>query len=212
MAQPAGCLTRILALIGLVSILLFAWIEGPDLRERFGREGPAPANGVTVSSETVSELLERVQGVVDGDVDEVRFSDAEVQSLLHHFSDLLPAGASEPTIRFEGREVRLGLRVAISELPPAALLERLRSILPDTVPGGFRGTVFGVGDGAAVFLVRRVDVSGVPLPRSLVPHILEYLGAGNRDDLPREALSLPLPTGVRTIYVDDDHLILAGDP
>lgn len=205
-----GCLGRAAALVVLVAIVWLAWQRGPQLWESV-RDAPAELPLGIPEEELAQQVLARYQMLADGEVDRLALSAAELQSTLRHsLSDRLPEGVEDLSVRLEDSEARLGARVALDHLPVAAELERVRAILPDPVPIELRGVLVTLEDGQALFLVRRIDAGGIPLPRSIYSGLVESLDPGDRGPLPPEAVRVPLPTGTGSVYIDGDRLVLTG--
>ena len=68
------------------------------------------------------------------------------------------------------------------------------------------------GKDTAALLVRQIEASRIPLPRSLIPEILEAMGRVEEEGLPPEAITVPLPTGLGSAYILTDSLILSNHP
>jgi hypothetical protein len=204
-----GCLRRLLGLVLLAGIVWVAWEHGPQVRswvaDRLGIE--------TARSEPSPELAQRAMAryrtLLEGRRDEVSFTQEEIESVMRWELDgLLPPGASVPTVRFQDSEATVGMGVALEVLPRIPELDGLMEILPDTVQVTFRGLLFTLEGGEAVFLVRRIEAASVPLPRRLNARILDSLGLGGRSDLPPATVPVPLPPGIRSVYIHGDRLIM----
>lgn len=209
-----GCLGRVLALVLLAVAVVAAWRFGPELAERFPElteRIPEVRTGSTteVSPEAADEALERYSTLRSGGSTEVTFSAIELESLLlYRLADHVPAGISDPSIRIGDGEVRARLDVALRLLPALPDLEGLRDVLPDPVPVEFRGLVVTLEGGHAAFLVRRIDAAGVPVPRRFHADIAEAVDPLRDEELPPEAISLPLPEGVGELRVLGDELLV----
>jgi hypothetical protein len=208
MLRLASLLVKLTALVVLVCILALAWVRGPDLWDRFaGRGAETPASAP--DSAQAASVVRRYEQLARGDVGELILTAPELESvLLYELSDHLPASTSSPRIRIEGGEARLAL-----ETPPPAppsLLRPLGRILPDSVTTEFTGVIVSTRDGEALFMVRRIEVGGIPLPMRLAFPILRSLGSGVFDEGAPEALRLELPAGVRAAYIEGDRLVLSG--
>jgi hypothetical protein len=208
----SGCLGRLLLLLLLAVGAVFAWRWGPDLRERWEERaagGPSEeAEPVTpeVAVLAVARLSDLVEG---GGGQEVSLSAGEVESLLRYSWDAyLPAGVTQPTLRFREGEVLLSVQVARDQLPAVPELENLRGLLPDPLPVQVRGRVLSLEGSEAGFLIHRIDAAGIPIPRALFPRFLEPLGSGGRPDLPPEAIVVPLPPGVRSVGLEGDRMVV----
>jgi len=152
----------------------------------------------------ISDLVER------GGSPEIRLSAAEVESLLRYEWDrYLPNGVSDPTLRFRDGEVLLSVQVARDQLPSVPELENLRGLLPDPLPVQVRGRVLSLEGSEAGFLIHRIDAAGIPIPRTLFPRFLERLATGTRrPDLPPEAITVPLPPGIRSVGLEGDRMVV----
>jgi len=207
-----GCLGRLAALVVLAVIVVAAWRFGPDLAERYGHyledEGEAE---VATSSELADAALGRFDRVVQGESETASFSGAEVESVLRYrWNDQLPPGVGDPSVRIQGGELRVRVQVASENLPRYPEMERLREVLPDTVPLELRGTLLTLEGREAAFLVRRIDVAGVPVPRRFQATLLEALQSSRRDDVPEEAFVVALPPGIGSLHLADETLVVRG--
>ena len=59
-------------------------------------------------------------------------------------------------------------------------------------------------------MVEGIEVAGLPLPRRMVPAVLERLGREDEEGLPADALAVPLPPAVEAAYVRGDSLVLVA--
>lgn len=203
-----GCLERVLGIVFLAVVLVAAWRFGPDLMDRMA--GPDDVR-VESSPELADAALERFGSFVEGREESVSFSGAELESVLRfRLADLFPTGVVDPEISIEDGETRLGVRVASELLPRVPELDRVRSLLPDTVPVEFRGRVLTLEGGQAIFLVHRIDAAAVPIPRRFHAAIVEAVDPTRASGLPPEAVTLPLPAGVRSLRTTDGRLVLEG--
>lgn len=200
------------ALVVLAVIVVAAWRFGPDLAEQYGHhlggEGEAE---VATSSELADAALARFDRVIQGESEAASFSGAEVESVLRYrWNDQLPPGVADPSVRIQGGELRVRLQVASEMLPRYPEMERLREMLPDTVPLELRGTILTLEGREAAFLVRRIDVAGVPVPRRFQATLLEAIQPSRRDDVPEEAFVLTLPPGIGSLHLADETLVVRG--
>jgi hypothetical protein len=204
-----GCLRRLLGLLFLGGILWVAWEHGSDIRswteDRLGLERAR----AEPSPELARGAMARYQALLEGRRDEASFTQEEMESVLRwELEGLLPPGTSAPTVRFQDSEAIVGMGVALEALPRIPELDGLTEILPDTVQVTLRGLLLTLEGGDAVFLVRRIEAASVPLPRRLNARIVESLGLGGGDDLPPATVPLPLPYGIRSVYIHGERLIL----
>jgi hypothetical protein len=78
------------------------------------------------------------------------------------------------------------------------------------------GRLLPLVDGRVAFAVDDVSAQRFPLPRRLVPGVLERLGRREEPGLPDDAMAVSLPPGIANAYVRRDSLVLlararAGD-
>jgi hypothetical protein len=205
-----GCLGRIAALVMLLVLVAMAWRFGPDLARQVGEElGRTQPPASTSSPEMADAALARYLEMADGDRSEVSLSDGEVESILRHrLPSGLPPGVHDPLVHFQGDEVRLTVRVERRALPSIAELETVLSVLPDTVSVQLRGPLITTGGSEAALILRRIDVSGVPVPGRFHGQIAEAIQFQRSPDLPSEAISFPLPPGIESIHLQAGRLIL----
>lgn len=205
-----GCAGRAAALLLLGAVVGAAWFYGPELARDFrGDTGSLSGELAGPSAEVAARAVNRYQEVVEGDLDEGEFTAMELESILtYRLPEYLPEGVGEPSIRFRDGELILGLRMARTLLPDVPELERVMEILPDTVPVQIRGSLLTVGEREGAFMVRRIDVANVPIPRRFYARILEGLDPRDREGLPSDAISVPLPPGVSSALIRNDRLVL----
>jgi len=203
-----GCLGRVAALVLLAVLIAAAWRFGPEIAERFAWPGPA---GEEPSVELAEAALDRLATLLEGDRDEVSLDAVELESLIRFtLAAQLPPGVEDPTVQIRDGEIRLGLLVPLELIPQVPELESVRSMLPDRVPVELRGALLTLDGGDAVFLVRRIDAVSVPIPRRFHAQIVETLDPRRSPSLPAEAITIPLPDGVRSLHLEGDRLVVRG--
>ncbi len=213
--MAGGCLVRLLALPLLVGALYAAWrwdpVVAPHVKEWLGVETEA-ASEAEPSPELAAETVEHFERfLMEGEGARLELSGPQVSSVLRYIvPELLPPGLSEPRVNLEAGQVRLGGRVARETFPALPDLDQWARLLPDTVPVEMAASVLPFSPGEATLLVRRIEVSGVPLPRALYPSILDALGREDRPGLPPDGMTLSLPDGLRSVYAEEDRLVLEG--
>ncbi len=210
-----GCLGRVVALAFLVALIWLAWRFGPGVAERLPdrpvqEEAPSPEAMEALGREVWTDLT---AWLVAGEADDpFVMGGVEAEALLaYRRGDVLPPALTDLRVEVEGGEVRVSGRVARSALPPIPELDRIDDILPDSVSVAARGGLLTDRGGQGVFLLRRLDVAGVPLPRRFHDRVLASLGLERRQDLPEGAVVFPLPTGVGSLHASGGFLILRPD-
>lgn len=169
---------------------------------------PVPSPGLAEAA------LDRLEALQEGTLgaDRLALGSAELSSLVRYsFSGILPPGVDEPSVEFRGEDLVLSARVAVTAFPDLPAMDEVVGLLPDTVLIEMRGAVLPFGSRLAALHVERVEASRIPLPGRMIPGILSALGRTPREGLPSDAMVIPLPEGIRSVYVEDDHLILVGE-
>jgi hypothetical protein len=208
-----GCVSRAFALVLLLLLVGAAWRFGPDLYQEVRGGSGEELRATEPTPELAMEAEERVAGLLEGELEEISLAAVEIESLLRFRSPVpWPEGVSPPEVGLRDDELHLGIRLSRDRLPTLPELEGILGFLPDTVPVQLRGRVLAVGGGEAALLVHRVDASAIPIPRRFFPAILERVQPQRREDLPPEALALPLPGGIESARVAGDRLILTRRP
>jgi hypothetical protein len=203
--RPQGFLARVLLLLALVLVAVGAWLAWPRVRER-----PESADGARVEAspalaEATLDRFERFRA--DGGV--LALGDAEISSLLRYaLPGILPPGVTDPDVRLVGSDVTLSARVATAAFPDLPALEPVVGMLPDTVSVKMEGTLLQFGKESLAFRVGHIEAASIPLPDRLVPEVLTGLGRTHRGGLPENALHVPLPAGIDSVWVERDSLVL----
>lgn len=161
------------------------------------------------------ELADRAQAKLaslrDSGADRIALSSAELESLLaFEYQGLIPAFVDSPRVDLEGERFRLSGRLPTERLPAREALGAAADLLPDTVPVALSGRLFPLDDRRASLVVEGLRVADLPLPRRVVPAVLERLGRAHEEGLPADALAVPLPPAAGAVYVRGDSLILVA--
>jgi len=142
---------------------------------------------------------------------EVLFNSEELTSLIRYrASGLLPSAVLNPEIVLDEDRATLTALVALNRLPRFPDLREFDALLSDTVSFVAEGTLIPSRGSGAAFLVDRLRIGRVPLPRRVVPSVLNALGRIDQDGLPGDAIEVPLPVGAQSAYLRDDHLVITG--
>lgn len=222
-----GLIRRLLGLAILVVVAYagFRWgpLVFPRLEQALGLGGTAEAAGEGVeapSPEVAQAALDRFEafrqpGGATGEEGPRRLAlgSVELSALVRHaIPGLLPAGVADPAVRLENGRVGVSARVAVASFPTLPQLAEVVGLLPDTVLLEMEGALVPLDQQFLALLVDRVEASRIPIPRRLVADVLAALGRQGPPALPKDALAVPIPDGVRSVYVLGDSLILeSGD-
>jgi hypothetical protein len=100
--------------------------------------------------------------------------------------------------------------VATRAVPDLPALAPVVGMLPDTVSVLMEGTLVQFGKQSLAFHIAHVEAASIPLPDRLIPEVLAGLGRTHRGGLPENALHIPLPSGIDSVFVERDSLVLLG--
>lgn len=187
---------------------IFPLVEAVVGRVDSGDDVPVPSPGLAEAT------LERVEALRTGTLgtDRLVLGGPELSSVIRYsLPGILPRGVHEPTVAFRGEDLVLSARVAVDAFPDMPALDEVLGLLPDTVRIEMQGAVLPFGPSLAALHVERVEASRIPLPGRMIPGILEALGRQDREGLPSDAMVIPLPEGIRSAFVEEDHLILVAE-
>lgn len=215
-----GCLTSVGLLVVLTSVAyagwrwgepVFPWLEGMARIESHTAE--ADATRSVPSPELASATLERLEALQAGDAgSRLALDGVELTSLIRHgVPGIVPTGVGEPTVRLDDDRVTLSGRVGLDAFRGLQGFDEVVGLLPDTVEVVLGGVLMGLDEDNAAFQVDRIEASRVPLPRRMIPGILDALGRQHRPGLPSTALAIPLPRGLAAAYVQSGQLVLVAD-
>jgi hypothetical protein len=163
-----------------------------------------------VASEQLAEVAAaKLDALRNGSENYAALSAAELQSLLlYRYQGVVPAFIDSPQIELDGDQLRLRGRVPVDKLPDVRGLSEAASFLPDTADLLVEGRILPLSGGRAAFAVDGVTAARLPLPSALVPQALTRLGRKDEAGLPADAIALPLPPGVASVYIRRDSLVL----
>jgi len=211
-----GCATLVVASLLATGVAYAGFRYGgdvfPTLERWVGRS--AQAVEAEPSPELAEATLDRVDRFRSGTSGEDRLllDGPELSSVVRYaLPGILPDGVRNPTVGFQGDELLLTARVAVSSFPDVTALGEAIGFLPDTVEVEMRGALRPFGPNLSALYVQRVQASRIPLPGRLVPGILTALGRHDQDGLPDDALAIALPRGIGSAFVEADHLVLLSE-
>jgi hypothetical protein len=212
-----GCARRALVLVVLAGLGLGVWAYRERLRTAWHDIRGIRESGLVATPELAAAADAKLEALRAGATVRVALSAIELQSLLEfRYPGVLPAALGEPRLEFTGDRIRLRARVPIDKLPNVEGLGEVAAFLPDTTELTVTGRLLPLVEGRVAFAVDDVSAQRFPLPRRLVPGVLDRLGRRDEPGLPDDAMAVPLPPGIANAYVRRDSLVLlararAGD-
>jgi hypothetical protein len=215
-----GFLKKLVAVVVLVAVAYAGYRWGPAIFPPVERalglgapesaEAPEP-DGPT--AELAEETLDRFEQLRRGQGDgRLVLGGRELSSVVRYaVPGIIPPGVDEPTVTLEDGRVQLSARVALAAFPRLPKLDNVLGLLPDTVPVTLEGSLVPLDQNHLALLVDQIQVSHIPLPRRMIPEILAGFGREGTKALPEDALAVPLPDGLRSVFVQRDSLVLVAD-
>ncbi len=207
------CLGRaILLLLVLMGLLVAAWMNRDRIQQAWRdvqpTAGEVEAPATPELADAAEEKLARLRG---GEQGEIALSGVELESLLRYrYAGALPGFIDSTRVRLAGDRLRVRARVPAERLPALDALGAVADFLPDTASVEIEGRLFSLDDRHAALAIDGVQIADIPIPRRLVPGLLDRLGRSPAAGLPADALAVPLPRGVAAAYVRGDSLVLVS--
>lgn len=212
-----SCLGKIVLTILLVVAAYAGWRWGPQvfppLQDFLDRVRP-PEQAQVMSEELAVQTLDDFEAFRQGDTGaRLVLGNAQLGSVLQYrLPGLLPEGVNTPTLEMQDGVLQLRARVALESFPAIPALENIIGFLPDTLTLEMEGALAPLDDERWIALViHRMEASRIPLPERLIPEILRALGRENVGGLPPDAVAIPMPDGLESVFVLRDSLVLIAD-
>jgi hypothetical protein len=207
----SGCLGRLVLLILVAGLGALAWQNRDELRDRLGG---AHGSGTEVSPELAAQADSKLAGLgAEGGLPRVALTAQELQSLIEYrWGGLLPPDVGDPRVGLGQGRVTLEANVATARFGRVAELRDIVSFLPDTTALRAVGSFLPLEDGRVGLEVHDLSAASIPIPRQLIPTILARFPGSGDAELPANAVAIPLPPGIRTVYVSGDTMVFVAQP
>lgn len=203
---------RVFTLLIIIGGVALAWHYRDSLvgawREFAGREAAAAGPSAALAESAQAKL-----GKLSGPKPEgsVALTETEVQSLVQYrVAGFLPSYVVAPHVELRDGRIRVSAQVPTNRFPRVEELGDVIGFLPDTTEVTAVGQLIPLDGDRVGFAIDEISAARVPLPRGLIPAVLQRLGRKDEPGLPADALALPLPAGAKGAYVRGDSLVLIG--
>jgi hypothetical protein len=216
-----GFFKKAVAVLALIVAAYAGFRWGPMVFPRMERlmgwsVEPSPATSPDAdqpTAELADATLQRFERFRSGQgPNRLALGGPELSAVVRHaLPGIVPPGVSEPTVALNDGRVRLSARVALEAFPRLPTLDGIVGILPDTVLVELEGALVPHDPNRLALLVDRVHAARVPIPRRLVGDVLAGFGRGAPEGFSEDALPVPLPDGLRSVYVQRDSLVLLAE-
>ncbi len=214
-----GLIKKLLAAVILVAAAYVGFRWGgkvfPPLERLFGLHADSVAVAGNASTPGPSQAiadstLARFQRFRDGKGrDRMALGSNQLTSVLRYaLPGIVPPGVNEPTVALSDGRVNVSARVAVHAFPHLPHLDKVAGILPDTALVEMGGSLVRVDQQHLAFIVDRMHIVHVPIPKAMIAEVLSGLGADRRPNLPKDGLVVPLPDGLSSAFVQRDSLVL----
>jgi len=144
--------------------------------------------------------------------DSLVLGDVELSSVARYaVPGIIPPGLLEPMVELQGERVGLSALVLLDAFPGLPRLDEIVGFLPDTITVEMQGVLVPLDDDHLSLIIDRLWMAKIPIPSSLIPAILTGFGREGPRALPRDALLVPKPDGIESVFIRADSLILLVD-
>ncbi|MGI9039285.1 MAG: hypothetical protein ACR2GQ_10525 [Gemmatimonadota bacterium] len=211
MASRRGCRSGLGCLLLLLLLAGGAWLARDRISDWMGR---LEIGGNREPSERLAQSAERKLDRIarEGLTEEVRLSEAELQSILTYRSGAsLPAGVEDPQIDVQDSIVVLSARIRPDDLEGFKTPDMVRSFMADSsrVLVGLVPAVERAGE--LEIQVRSLQVGELVLPSMALPLVVQGLASeGIRTSNGR--IVTPMHRDVGAIRLDGDDVVLVPVP
>lgn len=206
--RVGGCLGRLAGLALIAAVLGFAWYNRHELVTLWDRlldRQPEASEELAASASAKLALLGQ-----DG-VTRVAFHEAELQSLIQYrWAAALPDAVVSPRVGIGAGRVTMEGAVPVSRLGRIAELEEIIAFLPDTTSLRAVASLVPLDGRHIILEVHELGAAGVPIPKRLIPPILDRLRVHQVPGVGPNGLAVPLPEPIGNVWVSGDSLVVAA--
>lgn len=203
-----GCLGRLFGLALIAAVLGLAWYNRHELStlwDRLWDREPVVSEELAQSASAKLATLGR-----DG-VTRVALHEAELQSLIkYRWTTALPDHVVSPRVGIGAGRVTMEAAVPVARLGRIAELDEIIAFLPDTTSLRAVASFVPLDGRHMVLEVHELGAAGVPIPKRLIPPILDRFRMHDVAGVGRNGLAVPLPPGIGNVYVSGDSLVLSA--
>lgn len=201
-----GCLGRVLVLALLVAVAAAAWFNRHELESVWAR---VVGEHSRVSPELAAQADEKLASLGDeGGAERVALGEDELQSLIEYrWAGFLPQDVADPRVQVSEGRVTLEGSVATARFGRVDELRDVISFLPDTTALRAVASFIPLNSTHVGLEVHELGAAGIPVPGRLIPTVLGRFRGSSAPGLPPNALAIPLPAGIRNVYVSGDSLV-----
>lgn len=208
MSLARGCAGRLIGLALVVIVAAVAWHNRAELLGLVDRV----RGGESTSPELAAQADEKLAGLgSEGGGTRVALTQAEVQSLIDfRWGGFLPPDVVSPRVELTDGRVTLEAGVAKARFSQVAELKEIIQFLPDTTSLRAVGSFVPLDSGHVALEVHELGAASIPVPRQLIPAVLSRFRRSASPLLAPNAVAVPLPPGIRNVFVSGDSLVFVG--
>ena len=201
---------RIAALVVIVSLVAIAWFNRHELGEAWDRVVGDRSQASPELAALADDKLASLGG--ESGVDRVALNEDELQSLIEYrWGGFLPADVADPRVQVSDGRVTLEGSVATARFGRVEELQEILAFLPDTAALRAVASFVPLDSGRVALEVHELGAAGIPVPKQLIPTVLGRFRGSSAPGLPANALAVPLPPGIRGVFVSGDSLVFLAN-
>ena len=204
--------------VGLILVAYAGFRWGPAVFPNIERViGIEPAGPVVPEAQPTPELAEQTLDLFEqfraGETgDRLMLGGTELSAVVRYsLPGMIPPGVTALTIELDRGQVNVSARVAVESFPNFPRLDDILGLLPDTILLEVRGSLVPLDQRHMALVVDRVQAARIPLPTRMVAEVLSAFGRSGPASLPDDALEVPLPDGLRSVFVQRDSLVMLAE-